>query len=38
LVGRIYCLQIVVKYKGSASDQKEFADNVVKVDVPILVG
>lgn len=38
LVGRIYCLQVLVKYKGSGSDQKEFADNIVKVDVPILIG
>ncbi|KAK6454821.1 ubiquitination pathway protein [Scheffersomyces xylosifermentans] len=38
LVGRLYCLQVVVKYKGSGSDQNEFADNMVKVDVPILVG
>lgn len=38
LVGRIYCLQVLVKYKGSGGDQDEFADNIVKVDVPILVG
>lgn len=38
LVGRIYCLQVLVKYKGSAGDQNEFADNIVKVDVPVLVG
>lgn len=38
LVGRIYCLQVVVKYKGSGGEQNEFADNVVKVDVPVLVG
>lgn len=38
LVGRLYCLQILVKYKGSGGDQNEFADNIVKVDVPILVG
>lgn len=38
LVGRIYCLQVVVKYKGSGGDQNEFADNIVRVDVPILVG
>lgn len=38
LVGRTYCLQVVVKYKGSGGDDNEFADNVVKVDVPILIG
>ena len=38
LVGRIYCLQVVVKFKGSNGEQNEFADNVVRVDVPILVG
>lgn len=38
LVGRIYCLQVLVKYKGGGGDQDEFADNIVKVDVPILVG
>ena len=39
LVGRIYCLQVAAKFKGTpTSDQKEFMDNVLKVDVPILVG
>ncbi|CUM50481.1 unnamed protein product [Debaryomyces fabryi] len=38
LVGRIYCLQVLVKYKGGGGDQDEFADNIVKIDVPILVG
>ncbi|KGU26021.1 hypothetical protein MG7_03396 [Candida albicans P34048] len=38
LVGRLYCLQIMVRYKGTNNDQNEFADNIVKLDVPILVG
>ena len=38
LVGRLYCLQVMVRYKGTNNDQNEFADNIVKVDVPILVG
>lgn len=38
LVGRSYCLQVLVKYKGSGGDQNEFADNIVKSEVPILVG
>lgn len=38
LVGRIYCLQVLVRFKGSGGEQNEFADNVVKVDVPVLVG
>lgn len=38
LVGRIYCLQVVVKFKGSNGETNEFADNVIRVDVPILVG
>lgn len=38
LVGRLYCLQVQVKYKGSGGEQNEFADNIVKVDVPLLVG
>lgn len=38
LVGRIYCLQVLVKYKEGGGDQDEFADNIVKIDVPILVG
>ncbi|EGW30775.1 uncharacterized protein SPAPADRAFT_142942 [Spathaspora passalidarum NRRL Y-27907] len=38
LVGRLYCLQVLVKYKGTGNDQNEFADNIVKVDVPILIG
>ncbi|KAK6464104.1 ubiquitination pathway protein, partial [Scheffersomyces coipomensis] len=39
LVGRIYCLQVVVKYKGNGgNEQNEFADNIIKVDIPILVG
>lgn len=33
LVGRLYALQIVLKYKGSEDDL-----NVVRVDVPVLVG
>lgn len=38
LVGRIYCLQVAVRYKGTNNDQDEYADNIVKVDIPILVG
>lgn len=38
LVGRLYCLQVAVKYKGGAGEKHEFADNLVTVDVPILVG
>lgn len=39
LVGRLYCLQVIVKYKGGgSSDQNEFGNNAVKTDVPILVG
>ncbi|EAZ63488.2 ubiquitination pathway protein [Scheffersomyces stipitis CBS 6054] len=38
LVGRLYCLQVVVKFKGSGSEANEFADNMVSVDIPILVG
>lgn len=38
LVGRSYCLQMVVKYKGSGGDQNEFADNVVKSEVPLVIG
>ncbi|KAI5970060.1 hypothetical protein CANMA_000884 [Candida margitis] len=38
LVGRLYCLQVVVKYKGTNSEQNEFAHNVVSLDVPVLVG
>ncbi|KAG7665208.1 CPA1 [[Candida] subhashii] len=37
LVGRLYCLQIVVKYKGTGHEN-EFADNIVKLDVPMFVG
>lgn len=37
LVGRLYCLQVVVKYKGGG-EKNEFADNVVKTDVPVIVG
>ncbi|KAI5965734.1 uncharacterized protein KGF55_001097 [Candida pseudojiufengensis] len=38
LVGRLYCLQVAVKYKGTNNDQNEFAHNTVKLDVPVLVG
>lgn len=38
LIGRVYCLQVVVKFKGSGSDQKEFAENILRMDVPIFVG
>lgn len=38
LVGRLYCLQVSVKYKGTNSEQNEFAHNVVSLDVPVLVG
>lgn len=38
LVGRSYCLQVVVKYKGSGGDQNEFADNIIKSEVPLVVG
>lgn len=38
LVGRIYCLQVALRYKGTNNDQNEYADNVVEVDIPILVG
>lgn len=38
LVGRVYSLQIVVKYKGSGSDQKDSTDNVLRMEVPIFVG
>ncbi|ODV81713.1 uncharacterized protein CANTADRAFT_3792 [Suhomyces tanzawaensis NRRL Y-17324] len=38
LVGRLYYIQVVVKYKGAGGEQNEFADNVVKVDIPVLVG
>ncbi|KAI3403374.2 hypothetical protein KGF56_003795 [Candida oxycetoniae] len=38
LVGRLYCLQIAVKFKGTHNEQVELAHNVVKVDVPVLVG
>lgn len=34
MVGRMYCLQVVVKYKGHS----EGHDNEVKVDIPILIG
>ncbi|RCK58842.1 hypothetical protein Cantr_07233 [Candida viswanathii] len=38
LVGRVYCLQVAVRYKGTNNDQNEYADNIVKVDIPVLVG
>lgn len=38
LIGRLYCLQVAVKYKGTNSEQNEFAHNVVSLDVPVLVG
>ncbi|WLF80198.1 ubiquitin ligase-binding protein bul1 [Lodderomyces elongisporus] len=38
LTGRLYCLQIAVKFKGASQEANEFAHNVVSVDVPILVG
>lgn len=38
LAGRVYCLQVYVKYKGSGNESNEFADNLQKIDVPIFVG
>lgn len=38
LIGRLYCLQVMVKYKGGGGEKNEFADNVVKTDVPVIVG
>ncbi|CUM63698.1 uncharacterized protein PRCAT00001282001 [Priceomyces carsonii] len=37
LVGRLYCLEVSVKFKGSGTDQRENY-NTVTVDVPILAG
>ncbi|KAI5955139.1 hypothetical protein KGF54_001700 [Candida jiufengensis] len=38
LVGRLYCLQVMCKFKGTNNEQNEFAHNTVKLDVPVLVG
>ncbi|EGV60169.1 ubiquitin ligase-binding protein bul1 [Yamadazyma tenuis] len=38
LFGRLYCLQVVVKFKGGSGERNEFADNVVTTEVPVLVG
>lgn len=38
LVGRIYCLQVVIKYKGASGEVNEFGDNVVRLDIPVAVG
>lgn len=38
LVGRQYCLQVMVKYKGGSSENGDFGDNVVRVEVPVMIG
>lgn len=38
MIGRSYCLQVIIKFKGSGGEQNEFADNIIKLDVPVVVG
>lgn len=34
LMGRLYCLQVVVKFKGGSKED----ENILKIDVPVIVG
>lgn len=38
VIGRLYCLQVVIKFKGAGGEQNEYADNIIKLDVPVIVG